>query len=725
VVEIPRCAPPGVSVRPSPAGPRRRTQELQAATEGQTGVAPCASRIAGPEGRALILVVEDNAEMNRFICEGLEPHYRVASALNGREGVPMAMRLHPDIIITDVMMPELGGDELVGALRAHPDLKDIPVIVLTAKADDELRVRLLREGAQDYLTKPCSMEELLARVGNILALKRAEESSRTLSQRLLHVSQASMEVYEAVAGLPESSMDAVLKTIVLQAQALTGASYAAVGLGNDPNRPFNPWVSVGVSQEVERAIGRHPRPVGTLGIVAQDGQVCRLRDVREDPSYRGVPAQHPEVTSFLGVPISFRGQSVGNLYLANKRGGDEFTDHDQAMVEMLAARVGAAVETARLYQAQGMERAWLQMVVEQAPEGILIVDAHGRITVQNRGLLTLASNVGTRDPLGNPINLDMRTPSGGTTEPGRLPHIRALREGEVTSQEEGLLRRADGTLVPVLLSAAPVRDARGAIAGACLVVQDITVMKQLERLREEWTSMVAHDLRQPVQTIAMAAEMLARTSTGMAEVSARAVDSIRRGAASLNRMISDLSDASRLEARRLTLQRRAVGLAALIRDTVEHDPDVASRCTVEVSSNGDEKVWGDPMRLAQVVGNLLSNAARYSDPGTPIDVTVEQRDGFLEVVVTNRGHGIPVEELGRIFERFERGAHARGLTAGTGLGLHIAKGLVEAHGGRIWAESELDGLTRFHFTIPLLGAEVQPEDRRPRAPRGDSPSLPH
>ncbi len=156
-------------LRPEPRAPMPREAE------------PAAS------GQPLVLVVEDNAEMNRFICETLQGAQRVAAAFDGREGLRMALALQPDVIITDVMMPGMGGDELVRAIRAHPALDLTPIVVLSAKADDGLRATLLRNGAQDYLTKPFSAEELRARTFALArsraageALRRSEEQLRAL-----------------------------------------------------------------------------------------------------------------------------------------------------------------------------------------------------------------------------------------------------------------------------------------------------------------------------------------------------------------------------------------------------------------------------------------------------------------------------------------------------------------------------------------------------------------
>ena len=131
--------------------------------------------------------------MNRFIAETFAGDYRVTSAFDGRDGLDKALLLRPDLIVSDVMMPEFSGDQLVNNLRTHPELDTVPIIILTAKADEELRLRMLREGVQDYLIKPFSVEELRTRVGNLVAMKRTRDVLRkelsSQSRDLEHLAQ--------------------------------------------------------------------------------------------------------------------------------------------------------------------------------------------------------------------------------------------------------------------------------------------------------------------------------------------------------------------------------------------------------------------------------------------------------------------------------------------------------------------------------------------------------
>jgi signal transduction histidine kinase len=444
----------------------------------------------------------------------------------------------------------------------------------------------------------------------------------------------------------------------------------------------------------------------------------RLRDVREHPAFGGFPQHHPLMTSFMGMPIRYKGHAVGNLYVANKRGAAEFTERDEQLIEMLANGVGVAIETARLFTAEGLERAWLETVVDQMPEGVLLMDAEGRVTVANRFMRSLASvDTPQRDRFGNPMRFDLRYPSGARLSPDDLPIVKALTDKMTTDGHEFIARRADGRMVPLLVSAAPIRSANGTLAGATMILQDASTLKELEQMREEWATIVAHDLQQPIHTILLRSDLLA--SGPLTAEQAEGVRQVRVAVKRLSRMVRDLMEASKLETRRLQISFDRVDLGRLIRDIVVRIPDVAPRVEVSTPSRESLFVRGDSERLEQVVTNLLSNAVKYGASDAPIKVDVVVDAGYAQVSVTNSGAGISAAELPFIFERYARSHSARTTgIKGLGLGLYIAKGLIEGHGGRIWVESVPDKTTTFHFTVPLddfgyaTTSQVESPDRR-------------
>jgi signal transduction histidine kinase len=234
----------------------------------------------------------------------------------------------------------------------------------------------------------------------------------------------------------------------------------------------------------------------------------------------------------------------------------------------------------------------------------------------------------------------------------------------------------------------------------------LNAMRELERLREEWTTVIAHDLRQPVAAISFYAQALAATAAAdpaLERIQPR-TQSIISSTQRLDRMISDLLDVSRLGAGRLTLQPVNVDLAALLHRVVgQFSRD--GELSVEVSINDDSAmVRADPGRLEQILDNLLSNALKYRAPDTPILVDASRRDGAIEVAVTNTGAGISAEDIPALFTRFYRTDSARaGTVPGLGLGLYITQELVRAHGGRVWVQSVPGEKTSFHFTLPVAG----------------------
>lgn len=524
----------------------------------------------------------------------------------------------------------------------------------------------------------------------------------SLRKELEHAGEA---VFEALGAAPLTSVRTVLQTIATEVQSVANAEYVALGLNGSDSRPFDPGVFVGLPPEQASLIGRVPRAVSLLGIVAAENRTVRVANVREHPGFLGVPPYHPQITSFLGVPIRRDGRWIGNLYLANKRGGSEFSAADERVVERIAAQAGTAIETARLYQAEGLRRAWLQAVIDQMPEGVILLDATGTIRVESRSIQAYARATGQRDQFGQAIKYELFTPDGDRVPLDDQPQIRAIRSGLTTMRHELLLQRQTGGLVPMLVSAAPVFDTEGKQSGAVAIFQDISAQKDLERLRKEWASVVAHDLRQPLGVIVLDADALTdMPDAAQAPEYQRAIERIRRSARQMNKMIDDLADVSLIEARRLKLDCAETDLARLLEDAVDRLSRLAGGHPVRLSKTIDSApAIVDAARIEQVLGNLITNAAKYGEPGGEIGVRLSRSGDDSEVAVVNRGRGIPAADLPKLFERFSRREASRQSgVPGLGLGLYISKGLVEAHGGRIRAESVIDGVTTFVFTLPRV-----------------------
>ncbi len=267
--------------------------------------------------------------------------------------------------------------------------------------------------------------------------------------------------------------------------------------------------------------------------------------------------------------------------------------------------------------------------------------------------------------------------------------------------------RPDGSVRWVCTRGEPVRASDGTIMGLRGTAQDVTSLKELQRLREEWTSIIAHDLRQPIGVISSSAELLPKLHIGaMNEMEKTTGDRIQNAAGSLARMVDDMLDFSRLEAAHFVLVRHWSDPRSLVKEALERFSRVIPEFRYRLEEIGEiSLVYVDRMRVEQVLGNLISNAVKYGKKGSEIRVRLKQVQDEVEVSVTNEGRGISADDIPKMFNRFWRSQKSRSSgIAGLGLGLYISKGIVEAHGGKIWVTSIPERTTAFYFTLPTRAA---------------------
>jgi PAS domain S-box-containing protein len=260
------------------------------------------------------------------------------------------------------------------------------------------------------------------------------------------------------------------------------------------------------------------------------------------------------------------------------------------------------------------------------------------------------------------------------------------------------------------LTAEPLRDAGGDVTGITCAALDVTERRALERMQQEFISLVSHELRNPLASVKGYAQLMQRRG----EFNERAIRSIVEQSDHLDRLISDLLDSSRAEAGRLELRRRRINLVDVVNASIERIQAQTEHHRIRLDSSEHELfgLW-DPQRLDQVFSNLLTNAVKYSPDGGEIVVRLERQGSDAHVAIQDQGVGIEQDQLPRIFDRFYRVTATAPSIQGLGIGLYVARELVEAHGGRIWAESAGPGQgATLHV---LLALDAQPPPGPPNA----------
>ena len=290
-----------------------------------------------------------------------------------------------------------------------------------------------------------------------------------------------------------------------------------------------------------------------------------------------------------------------------------------------------------------------------------------------------------------------------------------------TVETDSEARRADGTRTWVRWSATAVRDSAGVIEYFLLMIEDIEALHQAEKaaianlaglerlnqLKSEFVRMVSHEFRTALTGIQGFSEMIRDQDVDREDVKQFAND-IFNDAVRLNRLIGDMLDLDKMEAGRMTFRLQPVDLNEITTEAIEHARALSSIHTLTLDLDRSvPAVRGDGDRLTQVLANLLSNAVKYSPAGGEIKVSTRMRGGAAEVTVKDHGKGIPPEFMDKLFERYARyEKEVTGKVVGTGLGLVIARRIVEAHGGRIWADSTVGEGSEFHFTVPLASGSA-------------------
>lgn len=409
----------------------------------------------------------------------------------------------------------------------------------------------------------------------------------------------------------------------------------------------------------------------------------------------------------LGVPLVLQGEPGGVLTLRRARTA-RFSQEEVALVSGFAHMAALAMERARLFASVLQEKQEVEAVIQHTADGIMIVGPDGRILDVNPALEDLLG-MSRADLVGAPCAEILCRQ--GPEAPGDCPLLRAGAEVTHTYQEHTLWSPL-GRKVPVGVSYGYIRDKTGALVRLVAVIRDISRQRELDRLRSDFVSAVSHELRTPLSLIKGYAGTLLREDLALPpETQRRFLAQIDAAADRLQRLINDLFTVSRLEAGRLDLQPRPTDAGSLVRKVAEGLQQVADQHIQVRLPLIPLQAHLDPDRITQVLDNLLGNAIKFSPPGGTIAVsaTLEGDGDWLHIWVEDEGPGIPPQHLEHIFEKFyrvERGVVRK--ASGVGLGLHICKSIVEAHGGRIWAENRPEGGSAFHFRVPVAGPPREP-----------------
>jgi len=638
---------------------------------------------AAQQLRPRILIADDNNDMRAYLKSLLEPHAEVRACADGEAAFELALADPPDLLLSDVMMPRLDGFGLIARIRATEALRHLPVMLLSARAGEEAKVEGLQAGADDYLVKPFSTSELLARV----------QTQVTQGRERLQAAQDARQREAAVRSLIDAS-PATLWTTDNDGQCTYLSQRWYDYTGRTPEQDLG----MGWLDNV------HPDDAARSGAIFLTANARReafsfdYRLRRHDGQYRWfIDAGMPRLDA-AGAPDGYVGTVIDV--------------HERKLLQERFERVSRAGNIGVWYADAPFAR--FQLNAEMAAHFGL--DGAGEVALDT---LLAAVDPAQRTQLAQGIEhairdgaaLDLElcslgagaSDSGGKDGNGNVSGGRWLRAiGWRGVDERGQPARFDGVILDI-------DRHKQAEADLQHLARELT---EKNRLQSEFLFTLAHELRNPLAPIRSGLELM---RIGSAAANVQGI--MQRQVDHMVHLVDDLLDMARLAEGKVTLQLETVLLADVVRDAVEMcAPQVeAGRHALSLRLPPSAvALQADRHRLAQILSNLINNAAKYTPPGGAIEVAAQVESGAAPAVaisVTDNGIGIAPELLESVFDMYSQVKDAEGMAqGGLGVGLNLVRRLVQLHGGSVVATSMGAGCgSRFTVRLPLPAAGVATE----------------
>ena len=602
---------------------------------------------------ARILVADDNADMRQYVQRLLGARYDVEAVADGAAALEAARRRTPDVIIADVMMPNMDGFELLKTIRGDERLRNLAVILLSARAGEEARVEGLDSGADDYLVKPFSAKELLARVDAHLRLQRV----RREAQEALRASEVKFS----------TAFDR--SPLALTITSLETGRFVEV---NEAFVRFS-----GFSRD--ETIGRSPEDLGLW--LEPEKRRERLAQLRN-----GIAV--PDIESRFRIKSGE--ERIGMIGAARV----DINGRPCILNSLLDI-----TERKRAEEALRESEARFREFADAAPATLWITEPDGSCSFLSRGWRELTGQT-SEEALGwgwtTAIHPDDRTPVHDA--------FLAANEKREPFSLDCRVRAVDGTYRWIIASGRPRFGASGEYLGFVGSVIDITDRKRAEQSKDEFLATLSHELRTPLTSGYGWIKLLGKTRDS--ELLETGLHALEQSLVNQMKLIDDLLDVSRIAAGKIFLDIQPLDLTPVIGSALEMVRPAAAAKSIDLSARLQPMlpVQGDGARLKQVFWNILTNAIKFTPPGGSVEVDAHQRGAAAVVTIRDTGEGIDPLFVPHVFQPFrQQDSSTTRRHGGLGIGLSIVSSLVSAHGGSVRAAS--DGINKgstFIVTIPLL-----------------------
>ena len=636
-----------------------------------------------------ILVVDDDPNIREACVEYLKMNrYSVDESKNGEECLRQLKQDYYQIILTDLMMPGIDGIGVLKAVKKEYPQSD--VIIMTAYGTIENAVEAMKLGAYDYITKPFKIDELGMLIDRCLEKQRLAREVDELKE-VVNL----YEVSKAISSLMD--LDQLLSRIIKLATDTLGADGGSIMLFDQETGKL--IVKAASGRREDMVMGKK-LDIGerVAGYAAEKSEIVKIDgNLKDDPRFSNLE-QFDGIHSGITIPLVRKDKLFGIINVHRTEKKDAFTRKDVDLLSIFAAQSAIAIDNAYLFSTLQQEKEKIEAVFRGMEDGAIVTDAQLNIIMLNSSTERLL-NIKREECLGNNLL-------------GFIPDFQpSIPWKELERKEEKVVNfdlvRTTGKTLLLSVVATKIRNEEGKLLGQIMVLRDVTDEKKEELVKRNFLNLISHKLRNPLTTILGYLPFLQEKMKILGESEKEVLEVIEKEGLILSSHVDKLLMFTLLEREYLEIKKEKVDIKSLVETALEMIASLikVNMAEVEIDSGlGDiGEVYVDKLKIQDVIENLVENAIKFNDKKRK-KVKISGRfvdDKFIQMEISDNGPGVPSEEHEKIFQKFYQvEEYFTGKVEGTGLGLPLAKRLVEAHGGRIWVESKLGEGSTFYFTLP-------------------------
>lgn len=586
------------------------------------------------------------------------------------------------VVLTETLGGKRGIDLAGMVLERFPTM---PVVFFANSDNPALVMQALKMGLSDYLYPPLKIDDIVNSIKR--SQKRAEQMGDWV-RREVRRTTASLEQrvneMDTLVNLGRSitstlDLNRVLTSVVTAAVELTGAEEGHLLLLDEKTNEL--YMRAG--RNCEESFAR------TFRLPVKDSIADRVIHTGEPVSFNGDSPNKIKtayfVYSLIYVPLRAHDRMIGVLGVDNRQAKRPFLQHHELLMTVLAEYATIAIQNAQLYHDSETERIKLEATLNNIQDGVILLNSNHEIVLLNPAARKVFG-LGLSNLTGKPV-------LEAIAHPDFVTLLNSISDNPLNFHEiifeDGRVFSSQYTPIPEI--------------GAVITFEDISHLKMLDRLKSDFIHTISHDLRSPLTAIMGYVELLDRVGP-LNEQQKQFVKHVQNSAQNITTLVNDLLDLGRIEAG-FDARKDEVSLEQILQFTADNlgRQIIDKKLDFRVQVEPDIPILrGNPIRLRQMVDNLLVNAVKYTPEGGKVNIHLRREDSQVIFEVADTGVGIPPTDQPHIFEKFYRASNVPKGTQGTGLGLAIVRSIVENHQGRIWVESNEGRGTKFVVVLPAF-----------------------